>query len=221
VGIFDKFKQYRETQSQKSAEKYGETLKRKVTTKEQRMEAIEALEGMKPEIAFPHLLKRYELVVDHGIQDTREKEMVEEVLLRTPEVTKPLLRQALRSMARVSWPIRIAEKIFPREEYLELLLGSLSMDTALFDESMLERNVEILLALKDAEHPDIVDRALRLARSRDEQVRMAALECLEAHAATSEEAKGMFLELLKDDPTDANSRFLGLARNIAERHRWI
>jgi hypothetical protein len=50
---------------------------------------------------------------------------------------------------------------------------------------------------------------------------MAAIECLEAHAATSGDAKTILLELLKETPSDANSRLLGLVRSVAERHAWI
>ncbi len=221
VGLFDKFKQYRNSQSQKTAEKHGDTLKRKMTTKDQRLEAIESLEGMEPQVALPQLLKRYEIVIEQSIQDNREKEMVEEIFLRHKDAAKPLVREALRTMARVSWPIRIAEKMFPREEYVQLLFASLNMDVALFDESVQERNAEILLALKEIDDPGVVDRASRLVRSRDEHVRMAAIECLEAHAATSGDAKTILLELLKETPSDANSRLLGLVRSVAERHAWI
>jgi len=221
VGIFDKFKQYREGQNRKSAESHGLTLKNKVTTKEQRLEAIESLSGMVPEVAFPQLLKRYEIVIDHGIQDTREKEMIEEIFLKQPESAKPVVREAMSSMARISWPVRLAEKLFPHEEYLALLFASLKMDGVLFDEAVQERNVEILLALKEIEAPGVVERAARLVRTRDEQVRMAALECLEAHALSSPDAKEVFLDLLKEEPSDSNSRLLGLARSIAERHAWV
>lgn len=221
MGLFDKFKQYRDSQNRKSAEKHGNTLKRKMTTKDQRLEAIEALEVMDPHIALPQLLKRYEIVVDQSIQDNREKERVEEIFLRHPEVAKPLVQEALRTMARVSWPIRIAEKLFPREDYIQILYAALNMDAALFDDSVQERNAEILLALKEINDPGVVERASRLVRSRDEHVRMAAIECLEAHAATSQEAKGVLLELLKEAPSDANSRLLGLVRSVAERHAWL
>jgi hypothetical protein len=221
VGMFDKFKSYRETQNKKSAEKFGETLKRKLTTKEQRLEAIEALEGMPPEISLPHLIKRYELVVESGIQDMREKEIVEEAFLRHKDAARPVVIEALKSMRRVSWPVRIAEKLFPREEYIGLLYGALNLDDALFDESVQERNCEILLALKDIDDPGVVEKATKLVRSRDEGVRMAAIECLEAHAAQSEHAKVTLLELLKEAPTDSNSRLLGIVRSVAQRHNWV
>jgi HEAT repeat protein len=221
VGLFDKFKQYREDQHKKSAEKAGDLLKNKVTTKDQRLEAIESLAGMPAEIAFPQLMKRYEMVIDHGILDTREKEMIEEILCGKKEVAQPIIRAALAKSARISWPIRIAEKLFERGEYVELLIQSLNMDPVLFDESVNERNVELLLALKEVDHPEAVERAAKLVHSRDEHVRMAALECLESRATSSPEAKNIFLGLLKEEASDTNSRFLGLVRSIAQRHAWI
>lgn len=54
MGIFDKFF----SSNPKSYDKYGDVLKKIMTTKEQRLEAIEALEGISPEYAVPQLLKK-------------------------------------------------------------------------------------------------------------------------------------------------------------------
>ena len=220
MGIISKFKEFRDDRSKKSAERYGDTLKTVVTTKEQRLEAIEALSDGPAVLVLPQLLKRFEIIVDHGIQDNREKEMVFELILKFKEESKPFLRAALASQKRIAWPIKIAEKLFDRDEYLELLLQNLSTEFVGFDDSVQERNIELLLALKELHDPRIAEKASALLKSRDVQVRIAALECLEAQAAEDTQARGVISTLLSEPITDENSRFLGLVKAIVARHQW-
>jgi hypothetical protein len=221
VGLLETWRTYRAGQRSKSFEKMGEVLKKQVTTKEQRWEAIEGLaSGGDFAQAAPHLMKRFELVVDHGIVDKREKERVMEVLLEHKDISRPLVCAAVRSQKRIAWPIKLAEKMLSHEEYLGLLIESLNVEHVLFDETVHERNIEILLALKELSDPRIVERCQILVRSRDEPVRVAALECLESQARESEQARLCFLGLLAEPATDDNSRFLGLVKSIVARHQW-
>ena len=220
MSLISKFKEYRSDRQKKSAERYGDTLKTVVTTKEQRLEAIEALSDGPAEIVVPQLLKRFEIIVDHGIQDNREKEMVLDIILNFKEESKPFLRKALAEQKRISWPLKIAERLFEKSEYLELLLKNLSTEFVGFDESVQERNIEILLALKELHDVRIAEKASHLLKSRDEHVRIAALECLEAQALEDSSARGVISSLLTESVTDENSRFLGLVKAIVTRHQW-
>ena len=87
----------------------------------------------------------------------------------------------------------------------------------------MERNEEILLALKDVKEANdaIVDKVTEFLSSRDDNVRMAALECLEEQAINSTKAKMIILDLSKAPITDENSRFLGVVNSIIQNHKWI
>lgn len=220
MGLLDSFKSMRENRTKKSVEKYGDTLKNPVTTKEQRLEAIEALERAEPTLAVPQLLKRFEIIIDHGIQDNREKEQVLELLVGFSDVSRPLVKQAVLSQKRVAWPIKTAERIFEKEEFVVLLLEAVKSEFVGFDESVQERNIELLLALKEIQDERIVTRIGPLVKSRDEHVRIAALECLEAQAEVSPEARRVIVSLVKEASQDDNARFLGLVKNIIGRHNW-
>jgi hypothetical protein len=221
VGLLDTWRDYRAQQKTRSLDKLGDTLKNQVTTKEQRWEAIEALADAGDfALAAPQLMKRFEMVVEHGIIDKREKDRIVEVLLQNAEVSRTLVCDAVRKQKRISWPIKVAEKLLSPELYLELLLESLNTENVLFDETLHERNIELLLALRELSSPRIVEKARVLLRSRDEPVRVAALECLEAQARDHEEARKCLQELLAEPLTDDNSRFIGLVKAIVERHSW-
>lgn len=220
MGLVGWFKENRQKRKLKSYEKFGETLRGKVTNRDQRYEAIESLKNAPAEVAIPQLLKRFELVTDSGLQDTKEKQWVSDIIVEFGEVAKPFIRKVVETSRFVSWPLKLAERLFSHEEYLGMLLGNLRHDFVEFDESVQERNVEILLALKEVRDPGIVDAVVPLLKSRDDGVRMAAVECLESQAQHHESARKAIVDLLREPPTDDNSRFLGLVRAIAERHNW-
>jgi hypothetical protein len=130
------------------------------------------------------------------------------------------VREAVLTAARVAWPVRLAEKLFSEDDYKALLLEGLVTQSALFDDTVLERNVELLLALREMPDDRVVEKAAVLVTSRDEGVRMAALECLEFQGASSVKAKETVLALLADPSTEGNSRLAGLVRNIVQKHKW-
>ena len=218
MGIFDKFF----SSNSKSYDKYGDVLKKIMTTKEQRLEAIESLQGIPAEHSVPQLLKRFEIAVDSGLQDTKEKEQCLKIIVDFGEKSKPFISEVLSKQRKISWSIKIAEKIFPHDEYVNLLLNNLASNIEVFDESSLERNEEILLALKDVKgnSESIVEKVTEFLSSRDDNIRMAALECLEEHALHSSKAKEIILDLSKASITDENSRFLGVVNSIIQNHKW-
>lgn len=206
---------------QKSAEKHGNTLKNKVTTKEQRLEAIDALMSItEADVAIPQLMKRFQIVVDSGIQDKREKEICADHIVQFGDAAKSYVEAALRSAERVAWPIKIAERLFERQHFVDLLIVSLGREFIAFDDQANSRNIEIILALKETVDEKIVEAVSGFLNSRDESVRMAALECLESQGAQSEQARSIIKGLLNQEAHDDNSRFLGVVRTIIEKSGW-
>jgi hypothetical protein len=219
VGFFQKIF----SSQPKSYDKYGDVLKKMMTTKEQRLEAIEYLQSLQAEVAVPQLLKRFEIAVDSGLQDSKEKEQCLNIIVKFSDKAKPFLIEVLSKQRKISWPIKIAEKIFSAEEYVDLLLNNLSSQISVFDETSLERNEEILLALKEAkvQRDTIVDKVTQFLSASDDNVRMAALECLEEHALYNATAKKIILDLATEPVTDENSRFIGVVNSIIQNHKWL
>ncbi|MES2615616.1 MAG: hypothetical protein V4591_09395 [Bdellovibrionota bacterium] len=219
MGFFDKF--FSSRTEPKSYDKHGDVLKKVMTTKDQRSEAIEALAKLAPELSIPQLLKRFEMVLESGLIDTREKEQCMKIIVTHGEKAQEYIREAIKTKKRLAWPIKIAEKIFSQEAYVALLLENLNLNMEVFDEDILERNSEILLALREIHDERIVQVAQEFLSCRDENVRMAALECLENQASAIEKAKEIILNLIKMPVTDDNSRFIGVVNEITKKHNWI
>lgn len=221
MGLLDKFSEFRKDRQVKNAQKYGDTLKKVVTTKEQRCEAIEALADLPAEIAVPQLLKRFELVIDHGLQDNKEKERVTEIIVEHKDVSRGFVAKELETARRISWLIKVAEKIFEKDEYLNLLLRNLSTEFVGFDESVQDRNIELMLALRDFHDDRILEKIKVHLESRDESVKVAALECLEAQAVQSEVARKLLTDMLAHPASGDNARFLSLVKTTAQKHGWV
>jgi hypothetical protein len=206
---------------QKSAARYGLTLKNKVTTKEQRLEAIDGLIAIEDaDVAIPHLMKRFDLVVESGIQDKREKEICLEHIVLFGAAAHSHVLTSLKQASRIAWPIKIAERLFDREQFIDVLISSLGQGFVAFDDQANTRNIELMLALKEHTSEKIVEAVAGFLNSRDESVRMAALECLESQASQSPRAQELIKEILNQPPHDDNSRFLGVVRTMVQKNAW-
>ena len=208
------------TQKQRSLEKSGDVLKTLLTTKDQRLEAFESIESAKPEWAIPQLLKRLEITVDHGIQDKVEKERVLEFVTKHKSLTKPVILDKIPKSKKISWMLRVSERVLEPEEYLDILLENLRPESLDFDDDALERNIEVLLALKEIKNPKIGERVLPYLKSRHGEVRLAAVECMEAQAQESVELRKVLIEMAGQTKSDENSRLLGVLQTMISKNAW-
>ncbi len=204
----------------KSYTKYGDTLKRVLSTKEQRLEAIDVLEKLEANLGVPELLKRFELVVESGLQDTKEKEICLKAIIAKKEAAQPAVKEYISHQRRLAWVLRIAEQIFAKEEYLNLLLEQLIFDVMDFDDDARERNLDLLHALKESQDPKITGKVSAFLKSRDDDTQLAALECLEIQAEKDKNARDIILGLAQNGSHDINSRFMGAIAHIIKKHQW-
>lgn len=218
MGFFDKF--FSRGEDKKNYDKYGDVLKNRNTTKDQRQEAIQTLEKIDPQKSIPQLFKRFDMVIDSGLLDHREKDQCMKIIIKHPEIAKEHTLNALRTQKRLAWVIQIAENIFSQDDYILCLLDNLNSHMDVFDEDVRERNIDILLALKDILDPRIVEKTSAFLNLRDDALRIAALECLENQALKSTLAKDLILSCLNTPQTDDNSRFLGMIQDVVRKNGW-
>jgi len=205
----------------KDYNKYGDVLKNPRASKDQRQEALQVLAKIDPSLAIPQLLKRFELVTDSGLVDTKEKEQCLKIILEHGDIAKPFLKEAIHTKPRLSWLLKAAEQLYPTSEYVSLLLENLRLETEGFDEEAQDRNVDLLLALRETTDDRVASQVVPFLHSRKEDVRMAALECLEEQGQHSSQAKDFILKILNEAKDESDARFLGTMKSIAIRHQWI
>lgn len=204
----------------KSYKKYGDILKNKMSSKEQRLEAIDVLEKLDAAEGITELLKRFEIVLESGLQDVKEKESCLNAIVKHGSHARPYVEHYLENQKRLAWVIRIAEKIFPKDEFLQLILKNVHTDVVEFDDDTMERNLDILFALKEFQDPNITEKISPFLSSRDDDTRIAVLECLEVQAEIDPKARNIILNLAQNPTNDINSRFMGAVTHIIKKNRW-
>src|SRR5687768_3186496 len=95
-----------------------------------RWEAIQALVNAKSAEAAEALLPRFTFYVDPSITDQEEKDLAFDGIVATGEVAVAPVVAFLRKADSISWPLKILDRLLPRESVIEKLLELLTgMDT--------------------------------------------------------------------------------------------
>lgn len=203
MGIFDIFKG---SGGDNKIAKCSETVKNAKAIKDDRVAAIDFLahDVKEPEKAIPPLLMRFEFSLEHGINDTREKEACMEGIVRHGDQALPFVLNHLKSTTRIAWPIKILKALGKSEDHVvECLLSVLNYEEVSFDQAQTDKNYDVLCHLADYKRPGLAEKISHFQKDPDERVRYAAAEVLMEQ--NLEESHG-FLEPLLSDQNPDNSR---------------
>lgn len=177
MGIFDVFKS--KARDEKRIAKSLATIKNAKAIREDRVGAIEYFKSMDDAAtAVPALLQRFEYSLEHGINDTREKESSMEGILAFGAPAMPLVREHLLVTNRIAWPIKVLTKLGEESQVVEILKAALDFGDISFDQAKVDKNYDILCYLRDYKLPGFAEKALHFLNDPDERVRFAATELL-------------------------------------------
>ena len=180
MGLFDKFKAYQENKQEKRIEKAGKLVKNAKAIKDDRWAAIHYLsknaEGV--ERVLEALLPRFQYSLEHGIQDSREKELVLEGIVRFGEEAIPVLESWIQQTDRIAWPIKALNQVGSEEQVFNVLMAALEFDDVRFDQAKVDKNYDILCYIRDYQFAGSEDKIAHFLKDSDERVRFAAAEAL-------------------------------------------
>jgi hypothetical protein len=207
VGILQKFREFQKNRREKAVAKNASTVANPKAAREDRVAAIEYFVDFgEVEIAVPALLGRFEFSLEHGINDTREKEMVMEGIAAFGSKAAPYLVTHLRATTRIAWTIKTLKKIASETEIRDAMVSCLDFSDVSLDQQKVDKNYDILCYLHEFQLPlDAIISLFAFLSNLDERVRFAAVEVLlEQKSAKKEIAERLspFLE----DTTPENSR---------------
>lgn len=220
MGLIEKYRQFKESRREKAILKNLKQIKNAKALKEDRDYAIEFfLAESDPKIAVPALLKRFDYSLEHGINDTREKEKAMTGVISFGESAVPLITDHLQKTIRIAWPIKALKEIVEQTSLvtcLESLLGY--GDDIYLDQAKVDKNYDILCYLRDYKLP--TDIGLKLGHfltAKDERVRFAAAEAL------TEQVDESYVEQLQpfvfDNSTD-NIRIRKMVIQMMINQKW-
>src|SRR3989338_6198047 len=141
----DFFQRWSKQRERSKLSKSIRTISNKHTLAENRLAAMDRLESIGSEDALCGLLARYNFTIsDKSIQDLEEKERVESILIEFGERAVPALKRFIESSTSIAWPVRILKKLISEDSLIHFLLGRVSTEEIVFNERLLDKNVELL-----------------------------------------------------------------------------
>ncbi len=219
MGLFKKFDDYKASRKRSQIEKAAKTITNAKAIKEDRFAALEyfAEEVDDPEIAVKGLLPRFEYSLEHGIADTREKELATKGILRHGKAALPILTQWIRSTNKIAWPIKILKEIGTAEEVVESLKSALNFTDVSFDQAAVDKNYDILCYLRDHKLSNFIGELKHFLNDPDERVRFSCVEVLIEQEADSIPP---LLERFLSDTSAENTRLRQSVLNAFIRNHW-
>lgn len=179
--LIDKLKAFNEKRSQNRIRHCLRVVQNSKAIKEERMAAIGFFADMDdPSIAIPALLSRFEYSLEHGINDTREKELAMKGITKyqVNEVL-PFLSEHLKRTTRIAWPMKVLfEIVDDQEQIVDVLLSLLNYSDISFDQAAVDKNYDILCYLADYKSNKICDKIKVFLNDVDERVRFACIEVI-------------------------------------------
>ena len=108
MGLFGKVKEYQASRLEKKIEKAGKPIKNPKAIKEDRWAALKFLsEDAERDLKLAeHLLPRFEYSLEHGILDSREKDLALKGIVRVDEMGISAVQDWIRNTDRIAWPIK-------------------------------------------------------------------------------------------------------------------
>jgi hypothetical protein len=202
MGLLDKYRDYQETRRKKRIEKAIKTIKNPKAIREDRWASLTFLgEGLDSAAeAVPALLCRFEYSLEHGINDTREKELTLKSVVRFGDDALPFLKDWLRSTTRIAWPIKAIKEIGDTETIVETLKQALNFGDVTFDQSAVDKNYDILCYLREYPLEGYYKEIAHFLQDPDERVRFAATEVLISQ--DTPEVKSYLEAFLADDSSE-------------------
>ncbi len=135
-----------------------------------RWESILALTKIRSEDSARALLKRFTFRIDPSITDQEEKDAAFEGIVGMGDQSLTPVREFLKSSETVSWPLKMLERLLPKEEVVSELLGLLAgMDTDY--ERDPERKISVIAYLEDRKDPRVIEAVSRFVADANETVR--------------------------------------------------
>jgi hypothetical protein len=205
VSIFNKFKEFLVGREDKKIESALEKIKDPKAIRDDRMAAIQYLCSLESwEQAVPALLQRFEYSLEHGINDTREKEASLKGIVAYGQGALPAVKEHLKNSLRIAWPIKIIKELGDESHLTEILFDCLDFTDVSLDQAKVDKNYDILCYLRDCKLPQgkMVE-ICHFLKDHDERVRFASAEVL---IEQNDPIIASFLEPFLGDESPDNTR---------------
>ncbi len=181
MGLIAKFKNFQEGRQKRRLEKAAKLVKNPKAIRDDRWAALSYLakEAQSPsEEVIRSLLSRFEYSLEHGINDSREKDLALEGVLRFAAEAEPIIVQWLKTTDRIAWPLKALKTIASEQVFVNALESILMFEDVSLTASAVNKNFDVLCYLRDYQLGDFAQKLVYFLNDPDERVRFAACEVL-------------------------------------------
>lgn len=207
MGLVEKYRQFKKRRLKKAIAGNLKVVQNPKAIKEERAAAIDFFKHLdNPETAINALLSRFSYSLEHGINDTREKESCMEGILRFNKEALPFVEKHLKSSTKIAWPIKVLKAIASDSEVVATLSSCLDFGDVSFNQSQIDKNYDLLCYLREYQLDTyICEKLLHFLNEHDERVRFAVVEVLleQKHLLVPKELEKL---LLDDSPENSRIR---------------
>ena len=218
MGLFSSFKEYKSGRQEKRLHRAEAVITNPKAIKDDRWSMIMFLRDLgEVEKAVPILLKRFEYSLEHGINDTREKEAVLEAITSYGTDALSVVREYLLVTNRIAWPIKTLKALGDEDQVVEVLKSALDFGDIAFDQAKVDKNYDILCYLIDYPVPGFAEKLAHFLNDNDERVRYAAAEVLIEQQDA--EVPG-YLEHFLSDHSSENTRIRQAVLDAFLEKKW-
>jgi HEAT repeat protein len=142
-----------------------------------RWESIQVLGKMGTPEAVQALLTRFEVRVDPSIVDQEEKDAAFNGIISAGETAVDPIRAHLKQTDKVSWPLKMLEKLLSNDEVVAELLSLLEGMTTDYERDP-DKKIQVVAYLEDRQDERIVPAVMRFLEDANETVRFHAVGAL-------------------------------------------
>ena len=204
MDFFSKVVAYFSNRTERKSASMAENVKNPKILKDDRGMAIDYFAQMNDcKVAVPALLERFEFSLEHGINDTREKEKCMDAIIKYEKEALPFVSEHLKKTSRIAWPIKMLSKISDDEHVIAALKSCLDFSDVAFDQDKVDKNYDILCYLADYQLPGYSEKIAHFLSAHDERVRYAAVELL---CLQNDENVPSIVEKFLSDDSNENTR---------------
>lgn len=217
--MFGSVKEYFDGRKGKRIERAAKMVTNAKAIKDDRWASIEYLaKGIdSAEDAVPALLPRFEYSLEHGINDTREKELAMKGIVRHGEKAIPFVKEWMQKTSRIAWPIKVLYELGQDQVVVDCLKAALNYGEVAFSQNDVDKNYDILCYLRDYQIHELIPQIEHFLVDADERVRYAAAEVLIAQK--TDEVKDKLVRFLSDDSAE-NRRIRGAVAQLFIDRQW-
>lgn len=217
MGLFAKLKDIKANRLEKKIARNLKLIKNPKAIREDRVAAIEFFTELDDfAVATPALLQRFEYSLEHGINDTREKDTSKDGIMKHGAKVVPLVADHLYKTTRIAWPLKILRELTSDSEMIAILLKALDFSDVSLDHDKVDKNYDLLCHLRDFPLPDPLQ-LLPFLSEHDERLRFAVTEVLLSQDNSEIPGK---LERFLSDFSAENTRIHQAVTEAFLTHKW-